>query len=233
MTRLTARSGHRLAIWFASALALAALSLTGGRALAHHREYASRTAPGDFSYYLLSLSWSPAFCAESRGAAECAGPTVYGFIVHGLWPQRDRGRTEYCAARARVPVEVARGIADLMPARGLVYHEWQAHGSCSGLEPAAYFALLRRAAASIRIPPTFQNPLVARITTPRAIAGEFVRANPSLRTEDIVVACSRGGVPRLTEVRVCLDRDLSPRACSAATLAGSCRAPRARVLPVR
>ena len=72
MMRSIAHSGRRLAIRLV--LAMAAFALTGGSALAHHREYASRAAPGDFSYYLLSLSWSPAFCAESHGAAECAGP---------------------------------------------------------------------------------------------------------------------------------------------------------------
>ena len=207
--------------------------MAGCRAMAHHREYAARAAPGAFSYYLLSLSWSPAFCAESSGAAECMGPQAYGFIVHGLWPQRERGRVEYCRGRGRVPAEVARGVSDLMPTRKLVYHEWQAHGSCSGLDPAGYFGLLRRAAAGVAIPVGFKSPRIARITTPRTIAGEFVRANPSLNAEDIVVACSRGAVPRLTEVRVCLDRGLAPRACSAAALAGRCRAPQVSVLPVK
>src|SRR5450631_244794 len=104
-----------------------------GTALARHRSHAGTGVPGEFDYYVLSLSWSPAFCLSSPGAAECNGPRRYGFIVHGLWPQNEEGWPENCAVHDSVPDDVVRGIEDLMPARGLVYHEWSAHGSCSGL----------------------------------------------------------------------------------------------------
>ncbi len=103
-----------------------------GSVSARHRSHAGESAPGDFAYYLLSLSWSPAFCLSSPGSAECNGPRRYGFIVHGLWPQNERGWPEHCDVHRDVPDDVVRGIADLMPARALVYHEWSAHGTCSG-----------------------------------------------------------------------------------------------------
>src|ERR1700723_4006963 len=94
-----------------------------GSAGARHRSQAGAGVPGEFAYYLLSLSWSPAYCLSSPGAAECNGPRRFGFIVHGLWPQYERGWPEYCDVHGAVPEEVVRGISDLMPARGLVYHE--------------------------------------------------------------------------------------------------------------
>ncbi len=208
-------------------------SVGGGPSPARHRSRSSGDEPGDFSYYLLSLSWSPAFCLNSPNAAECGGPRHYGFIVHGLWPQYERGWPERCDVRREVPEDVVRGIADLMPARGLVYHEWSAHGTCSGLEPSAYFAQVRRAYARVRIPPPLSNPAQAIQQSPAAIADAFLRVNPAFPPQSIVVACSGQDVPRLREVHVCLDRNLGPRACSADVLRGACRAPQLIVPPVR
>src|ERR1700733_4361302 len=130
-------------------LASLTLAMSAG---ARHRK-SSNSAPGAFDYYLLSLSWSPAFCQSEPGAAECNGPRRLGFIVHGLWPQYEKGWPQNCNVHQQVPDNVVTGISDLMPARGLVYHEWSAHGTCSGLSPAEFFALIRRARASVAIPP--------------------------------------------------------------------------------
>jgi ribonuclease T2 len=213
-------------------LAFVFVCATGG-ASARHRNPASAGVPGDFAYYLLSLSWSPAFCLSSPGAAECSGPRHYGFIVHGLWPQYEQGWPEYCDVRRTVPDEVVRGIADLMPARGLVYHEWSAHGTCSGLEPAEFFALLRRAYASVVIPQELSNPVAAIEQSPAAIAGAFLHANPRLPPQSVVVSCTGQNAPRLREVNICLDRGLAARVCSADAMRGACTAPRVIIPPIR
>jgi ribonuclease T2 len=216
-------------------LALVALFLVCsiGSASARHRSQASAGVPGDFAYYVLSLSWSPAFCLSSPGAAECNGPRRYGFIVHGLWPQYEQGWPEHCDVHRPVPDDVVQGIADLMPARGLVYHEWSAHGTCSGLEPAEFFALVRRAYAGIAIPPELSSATQAIEQSPAAIAGAFLRANPRLPARSIVVTCSGQSAPRLREVRICLARDLTPRACSADAMRGACAAPQVIIPPIR
>ena len=200
---------------------------------ARHRNRSSGGEAGDFSYYLLSLSWSPAFCQSSPNSAECNGARRFGFIVHGLWPQNEKGWPENCDAQSQVPDEVAKGISDLMPARGLIYHEWTAHGTCSGLDPAGFFALVRRAYKEIAIPEEFSQPAQAIQQTPAQVLSAFQRANSKLPPLSLVVTCSGQGTPRLREVRVCMDRDLVPRACSADAARGACRAPTLIVPPVR
>ena len=218
---------------FAVALLLvAACSSPIGDALARHRSHES-AGPGDFAYYVLSLSWSPAFCLASPGAAECNGPRRYGFIVHGLWPQYEQGWPEHCDVHRPVPDDVVQGIADLMPARGLVYHEWSAHGTCSGLGPTDYFALLRTAFGRIHIPDSLTGPQQAVEQSPAAIAQAFMRANPPLAPASIIVTCSGQGAPRLREVHICLDRSLNPRNCSADASRGQCRAASLIVPPIR
>jgi ribonuclease T2 len=216
-----------------AALVLLACLVTLTSATARHRRSASDGEPGAFDYYLLSLSWSPAFCLEKPGAAECNGPRRFGFIVHGLWPQYEKGWPENCNVHQPVPDNVVTGISDLMPARGLVYHEWSAHGTCSGLSPAEFFALVRRARASVAIPAALLETSQAVEESPAVIRAAFQSANPKLSAQSIVVTCSGQESPRLREVHICFDRDLNPRACSAEAARGSCRAPTLIVPPIR
>ena len=106
--------------------------------------------PGKFDYYILSLSWSPTYCAElPRGASDpqCdrRRPRPYAFVLHGLWPQFERGWPESCPSRDRgfVPRPVANRMLDIMPSDKLVFHEYRKHGTCTGLGVDGYFALSR------------------------------------------------------------------------------------------
>jgi ribonuclease T2 len=145
----------------------------------------------------------------------------------------ESGWPENCNVREKVPDSVVAGMADLMPARSLVYHEWSAHGTCSGLGPAGFFALVRRAYSGIVVPPAFSGPGHAVEVSPAAIAEEFLRANPRLSAPSLIITCSGQGVPRLREVHICLDRGLNPRACSADAAHRACRAPTVIVPPIR
>ena len=216
-------------LWVAAMVAMLATSAAPARH--HHRDHES-TAPGEFDYYVLSLSWSPAFCLQRPDSAECNGPRRYGFIVHGLWPQNEKGWPQNCG-ESRVPESVAQGISDLMPARQLVYHEWSTHGTCSGLDPDAYFGTLRRARDSIVIPAAFARPSAATEQSPAGIVDAFLRANPQLPAGSVVASCSGQDAPRLREVHVCFGRSLDARACSADALREGCRAPSLIVPPIR
>jgi ribonuclease T2 len=214
-----------------AALALAAL-LALSSASARHRN-SSNDEAGVFDYYLLSLSWSPAFCLSDPGAAECHGPRRFGFIVHGLWPQNEKGWPENCNVHVPVPDSTVAGIADLMPSRALVYHEWSAHGTCSGLSPADFFALVRRAYSSIAVPASLSAAGQAIEDSPSAITSAFMRANPGLSSKSVVVTCGGQDLPRLREVHICLDRSLVLRTCSPDVAGRACRASTLIIPPIR
>jgi ribonuclease T2 len=61
---------------------IAALGLMYGLADAQDRRH---NVPGQFDYYVLSLSWSPSFCETATGNArrQQCGPRPYSFVVHG------------------------------------------------------------------------------------------------------------------------------------------------------
>jgi ribonuclease T2 len=170
---------------------------------------------GQFDFYVLSLSWSPSFCeaAGERGTPpqQQCGARPYSFVVHGMWPQYERGFPEFCQNPApRLDRNIVSSMLDLMPAPRLIFNEWDKHGTCSGLGPRGYFETVRKARAVVKIPEPYlevQRPLVV---TPDEIEEAFVKANPGLTREAIAVTCDSR---RLSEVRICLSRELRFRDC--------------------
>ncbi|MBN9042710.1 MAG: ribonuclease T [Rhizobiales bacterium 62-47] len=207
-----------LAIWrmmARAALASALVATIAGSASAQDRR---QSAPGQFDFYVLSLSWSPSFCeaARERGGitrsqqVQCGG-RPYSFVVHGLWPQYERGFPDYCERPApRLARNIMTSMLDLMPAPGLIFNEWDKHGTCSGLGPRGYFEAIRKARAGVKIPPEFLELSQPMTVTPAAIEAAFVKVNPGLSQSAIAVTCDRS---RLSEVRICMTKDLQFRAC--------------------
>jgi ribonuclease T2 len=195
------------------------LSLLAGPASAQVREVDRRqNQPGQFDFYVLSLSWSPSFCAASAERApgaplppECTG-RVSPFVVLGLWPQYEQGFPEFCQQPApRLDRNAVSSMLDLMPAPRLIFNEWDRHGTCSGLSPHAYFETVRKARAMIKIPDPYIAPSHEITATPDQIADAFVKANPGLTRASMALGCD---AKRLTEVRVCVGKDLHFHECA-------------------
>lgn len=183
----------------------------------------------NFDFYVLSLSWSPSYCATNGAQADrqqCGGARPYGFIAHGLWPQYEKGYPQDCPLgndRSRgsyVPRELVTSLYDIMPSTGLIVHEWRKHGSCSGLSQRDYFAKLRTAYGRVTIPASLRNVSVSRSVDPQLIKNAFVTANPGLKPDGISITCNRN---HLQEVRICLTTDLRFRGCGEVDR-GACRA---------
>jgi ribonuclease T2 len=217
----------RLAAFVATVLALAT-----GPALPQE---ARRHQPGQFDFYVLALSWSPSFCqdSEERGREQreqCSLGRPYSFVVHGLWPQYERGFPQSCQQPApRLNREIMKSMLDLMPAPRLIYHEWDSHGTCSGLRAQAYFDLVRKAREAVKIPEAYATPAVTLTVSPDEVEAAFVKANPGLSQKGIAVTC---GGTRLSEVRICMSKDLQFRDCAEIDRQ-ACRRDRLSMPPVR
>lgn len=177
-----------------------------------------QNAPGEFDFYVLALSWSPSFCqaAQERNNGgrsqqmQCGG-RPYAFVVHGLWPQYERGFPDYCQRPSpRLDRNIMTSMLDLMPAPGLIFNEWDKHGTCSGLGARGYFEAVRKARAGVKIPEEYLDLATAKTVSPAAIEEAFIKVNPGLSQSAIAVTCDR---TRLSEVRICLSKDLQFRAC--------------------
>ncbi len=161
-----------------------------------------------------------------------------GFVLHGLWPQFRRGWPSYCQGAQRfVPDRVIREVMDVMPAKGLVIHQWRKHGTCSGLSPRGYFTLAERLFRTVRVPAPYQRPNQALKRTPSQIRKEFADANrdAGFTQDSFAVVCTRRGRGQalLREVRVCFSPTGRPSRCGANEQRGACRARIVVVPPVR
>jgi len=186
-----------------------------------------------FDYYVLSLSWAPAFCDNPSNAAanpkECGPGTHVRFVVHGLWPQAIDGNSpESCGKTKPAPKPVVNMALPFMLSSALIQHEWATHGACSGLTPAEYFTRLVEARVNIQLP--VQITAIDEVTaqTPEQIEAEFAGANPEFPRRSFRTGCIKGV---FEEIRACFDRDLKARECTASVL--ECADPSVKILPPR
>jgi ribonuclease I len=186
-------------------------------------------AGGDFDYYVLSLEWHPTFCAGRRGLPECQDPSFdRELVMHGLWPSRLNDPSNslgYCGVdssiqrndtaqtRCQMPAvpisqETHDALATKMPGVDacLERHEWYRHGTCSGLDAESYFELA--------------DNLVGQANGSRLGRYIVAHAGQTVNASDLIAqaradwgaaadgavkfACSRGGRPALSEVRLLL-----------------------------
>lgn len=169
---------------------------------------------GDFDYYVAAFSWSPNWCTlegDARNSPQCDSKQDHGWILHGLWPQFERGYPSYCRTANRPPSRgMTRDMSDIMGTGGLAWHQWKKHGSCTDLSASDYYALSRTAYGSVTRPAVFRK-LDRTVKLPAAVIEEaFIKANPDIHPDGLTVTCKQG---HIQEVRICLTKDLTPRKC--------------------
>lgn len=214
----------------AVAAVVAALLMAGPAAAQDARQ----NSPGQFDFYVLALSWSPSFCAAAheRGRApkQQCGERPYSFVVHGLWPQYERGFPEFCQNPApRLDRNIVASMLDVMPAPQLIFRQWDKHGTCSGLSARAYFDSVRKARAFVKIPEAYLDLKAPLTVKPAEVEEAFVKANPGLSPKGITIGCDNR---RLREIRICLTRELGFRDCDEVDRR-ACRRDQVEMPPVR
>ena len=190
-------------------------------------------AAGEFDYYVLSLSWSPTWCAlegDRRGSPQCDPARDFGWVLHGLWPQYEQGWPSFCSTLQRNPSRAdTAAMADIMGTSGSAWHQWNKHGRCSGLSHQDYYALAREAYGRIVKPEIFRK-LQTSIRLPASVVEDaFLEANPALSPDKITITCKSD---RIQEARICLTRSLEPRDCGT-DVVRDCRMSNALLEPVR
>ena len=160
---------------------------------------------GNFDFYLLSLSWSPGFCATPAGQndpGQCAPGRKFAFVLHGLWPQYEQtGWPEDCSTE-QMDTSMLQSMLSIMPSEKLIQHEWFKHGTCSGLTSKEYFEEAAEAFHSIKIPAQYVQLASTLTVNPAEVRSQFANANPKIGEQEFVVECSGNG-RYLSEVHAC------------------------------
>jgi ribonuclease T2 len=169
---------------------------------------------GDFDYFVLSLSWSSAWCAlegDARNDPQCDKGRGLTFVLHGLWPQYENGWPSFCRTVERDPTRAeTAAMADIMGGAGLAFYQWKKHGRCSGLSAPAYLRTARKAYQRVAIPDVLADVSRSLEVPASVIEDAFLEANPGLARDEITITCKDG---LIQEARVCLTPDLDFRRC--------------------
>jgi ribonuclease T2 len=102
----------------------------------------------------------------------------------------------------------------------LIQHEWDKHGTCSGLSIENYFKLTRQIYNSISIPNKYKQPTEYIVTSVRDLESDLIGVNPNLNGSKIAIDCKNR---YLQEIRVCYDKNHQPRVCGR-NVSDKCRA---------
>ena len=222
MTRL---SDSAMAVCCAFFLLVTAVSSANARR--------KKATAAEFDYFMMVLSYAPDFCAQPKGdkdPRECGKGRGVGFVVHGLWPQGESTRgPEHCGPARPVSQAIIDQMLRYIPTESLIQHEWSTHGTCSGLPAQDYFAAVRKARDSVSIPSELSQPSAQLQIRPGDLESKLASANPAFPRDAFRTSCYPDG--ELQEVRVCMDKNLSPRPCGPS--AGECKLGTVTLLPVR
>jgi len=190
---------------------------------------------GKFDYYVLALSWQPAFCEFHSDKPECRSQTESRYdathlVLHGLWPSvRGDSRHEYgfCGISRDIQEKDRKGawcetpalnLADkerltaLMPGAQscLERHEWFRHGSCSGLSEVEYFTKsldLVEQIAKTKFSAYLTSHIGKRVTL-RSILDVFEKDFGKGSSRSLILRCdSQHGTSLLTEVQLFLKKE--------------------------
>jgi len=147
------------------------------------------TTTVESTIYVFAYSWTPGFCFTTDPTYPgCVDPKPYwmeNFTVHGLWPQYDTtGYPSYCSTETfdpDVPIEIGWDTmttyypdvkyTETSPDYDSFWeHEWDKHGTCSGLTQYNYFQ------QAISLAETFITP---------DILHKYINTTDSLATSDL------------------------------------------------
>jgi ribonuclease T2 len=169
--------------------------------------YAEGERAGDFDYFVMALTWSPNWCAlegDARDDDQCDARHAYGFTLHGLWPQYEKGYPQSCS-REPLPEHLRRKYEAIYPSPKLIGHEWKKHGTCSGLSQEAFHQLASDLRQKVKIPVAYQSPAEPLRKSTFELKADLAAANHWLAPDTITVACADGG-RFLREIYICINK---------------------------
>ncbi|MCM2291839.1 hypothetical protein NAC44_05800 [Allorhizobium sp. BGMRC 0089] len=171
-----------------------------------------KTKPGDFNFYVLAMTDIPAFCdiTNNKDKNECP-PHSTAFGLHGLWPQFSYNKYPQDCSNVKLTKEEIVKWQGIYPTPTLISHEWEKHGTCSGLTADEYFEQSEKSIQKVIVPAEYQSLKTIPATETSNVLAAFVKANTGLPSDGIVIVKQKS---LISEIRICLTKDGAFRSCN-------------------
>jgi len=173
----------------------------------------------DFDFYVFASEWTGSVCSTNKCTnAYDAGAATNFWNIHGLWPSDGSMNVNYCTDEKFDPTQIA-GQKDLLAtywsglyssADSFHGHEWEKHGTCSGMDQATYFSTVVKLAKVFDIYSTLQrNGIIPGGVYDCAEVADIIKEEYGV---NIITLNSASGY--LTELYLCVDKQFRPRDCA-------------------
>ncbi len=115
-----------------------------------------------------------------------------------------------CSNGSPVAADTVDHMLNFMPSRSLIQHEWQKHGTCTGLSAQDYFGQAEQAFTHVQVPPQYRSLDHEQQVSVPDVEKSFAEANHA-PLEAFRVSCYAGS---LVSLEVCVDKNLQYRSCT-------------------
>ena len=191
------------------------------QAIRSGKDWQNKTTQTD--YWMLSLSWSKAFCDKftsgvvpAHAQHQCVS-NKFGLIVHGLWAQsraagkNSKGHPRNCRNAPAISTQRMKEHLCEMPGVRLMQMQWEKHGTCDFNSAQDYLAKTSHLYRRLNLPDR-ETLEALEYSSWKRVKKKIVQMNAStgLRDEHVYVKFRK---KRLHEVYICYDLDDRYTAC--------------------
>jgi len=114
----------------------------------------------DFNFYVFASEWAGSVChTNACDKADDQGVKLDFWNIHGLWPSDGKMDVNYCSDEKFNPSQISSIKTDLASYWSGLYssadsfhgHEWEKHGTCSGMSQIDYFSAVIKVAKQLNV----------------------------------------------------------------------------------
>jgi len=181
-------------------------------------------AKKDFDFYVFASEWAGSVCTTNSCTSAYDEGVVHDFWnIHGLWPSDGKMGVNYCSDEKFNPSLLSSIKSDLAGYWSGLYssadsfhgHEWEKHGTCSGMSQIDYFTTTIKLARELDVfgalqrhniipgTQTYSCDQVAKAIQQTYGITKFSLSNPS---------------KYLTELQLCVNKDFQVQDCPKAKI---------------
>ena len=168
----------------------------------------------DFEFYVFASEWRGSVCSYNKCSLDSA-PSFWN--IHGLWPSDGSRGVNFCTDEKFDPSQlnglessVAKYWSSLYSNDNSFHgHEWQKHGTCSGMDQETYFSTTIQLALHLDVYGTLSSAGI--VPGSKASCQDVAKALTSKYQVSSFTISAQNGY--LSQIELCVSKDLKVTEC--------------------
>lgn len=196
----------------------------------HHHQNENSSEQKDFDYLVFRQIWPFTSCMFPEGHECTIDDNVKTWVIHGLWPNYNKGYPSFCNKTDKFRPELIESIVPMLeqywpnlysdtPLDSFWEHEWEKHGTCAlSLSQVTNEKDYFTTTLDLRKKYDFDGILAKASILPDDSKSYELNdieeaISNALNVEPIVTCYNKNGKQYIAEMQVCLDKSLDLIEC--------------------